>query len=252
MDAHHDNPDNFHVHITPLKTYYTVFGALLFLTIVTVGVSYAGLPATASIVVAMAVAAVKASLVGAWFMHLKYDTKFNVMCFLSAFWFVGLFFIFTTIDLGSRDSIMAISGNRVLRAELMANGTFVSPAIAGEHGEEHGEEHGDEPGHEGEEVEHADEGASDFDAKGAYATACAACHGEAGDGNGPAGAALTPKPRDFTDAAWWDSVPADQPAKVIKAGGMSAGLSPIMAGFGGTYDDDQIAAMVEYLQTFKK
>jgi mono/diheme cytochrome c family protein len=32
-----------------------------------------------------------------------------------------------------------------------------------------------------------------------YTAKCAACHGEKGDGKGPAGAALNPKPGDFTD-----------------------------------------------------
>ena len=37
--------------------------------------------------------------------------------------------------------------------------------------------------------------------KEAYATNCVACHGDALDGNGPAGAVLTPKPRNLlTDA----------------------------------------------------
>ena len=35
-------------------------------------------------------------------------------------------------------------------------------------------------------------------AKASYSMNCATCHGEKGDGNGPAGAALNPKPRDFT------------------------------------------------------
>ena len=34
-----------------------------------------------------------------------------------------------------------------------------------------------------------------------YKTLCISCHGEKGDGNGPAGGALTPKPTNFTDAA---------------------------------------------------
>jgi high-affinity iron transporter len=36
--------------------------------------------------------------------------------------------------------------------------------------------------------------------KGIYDEKCAACHGPAGKGDGPAGAALDPKPADFTDA----------------------------------------------------
>lgn len=35
-----------------------------------------------------------------------------------------------------------------------------------------------------------------------YQQRCAMCHGEGGKGDGPAGAALDPKPRDHTDAAY--------------------------------------------------
>jgi caa(3)-type oxidase subunit IV len=99
-----------HEHM-PLKTYFIIYGALLVLTVVTVGVSVIGLPSTLSIVVAMAVATVKAVLVGTWFMHLKYDRKFNVFVFLASFWFMAIFFIFTMTDLSSRGDILAVTGN---------------------------------------------------------------------------------------------------------------------------------------------
>lgn len=38
--------------------------------------------------------------------------------------------------------------------------------------------------------------------KAVFRTHCLACHGEKGDGTGPAGAALNPKPRNFTDLAF--------------------------------------------------
>ena len=81
-------------HVSPLSVYYTVFGSLIVLTFVTVGVSHLGLPPTLSIIVAMAVATLKATLVGTWFMHLLHDTKFNVLVFLASFWFMAVFFIF--------------------------------------------------------------------------------------------------------------------------------------------------------------
>lgn len=104
-----------HIHISPLKTYFGIFGCLLVLTVVTVGVSYAGLPSTLSIIVAMMVASLKAFLVAAWFMHLKWDTKFNIFIFSSAFWFMSVFFIFTMFDLGSRGAILQITDNYDLR-----------------------------------------------------------------------------------------------------------------------------------------
>jgi cytochrome c oxidase subunit 4 len=103
MMSAHDHAEH---HVTPLPVYFGVFGALLVLTVVTVGVSYLGLPPTLSIIVAMAVASVKAFLVAAWFMHLAHDTKFNILFFLASLWFIGVFFVFTTSDLASRDRVM--------------------------------------------------------------------------------------------------------------------------------------------------
>jgi mono/diheme cytochrome c family protein len=36
-----------------------------------------------------------------------------------------------------------------------------------------------------------------------YGDKCQICHGVKGDGNGPAGAALSPKPADFTSPKFW-------------------------------------------------
>lgn len=53
------------------KTYLMVFGALMALTVITVLVSYLHLPPVAAITLGLAIATVKASLVAAFFMHLK-------------------------------------------------------------------------------------------------------------------------------------------------------------------------------------
>lgn len=99
----HDHAEH---HVTPLKIYLGVYFALLCLTVVTVGVSYLGLPPSLSIMVAMAVASVKAFLVSYWFMHLSHETKFNALFFLASLWFIAVFFIFTTSDLASRGRVM--------------------------------------------------------------------------------------------------------------------------------------------------
>jgi cytochrome c oxidase subunit 4 len=54
-----------------VKRYLAVFGALLVLTVVTVAASYLPLGESSTVVVAIAIAAVKAALVGAFFMHLS-------------------------------------------------------------------------------------------------------------------------------------------------------------------------------------
>ena len=68
-----------------------VFGALLVLTLVTVGVSYLDLPEAETVIVALVIATIKASLVAMFFMHLKGErpmVKWPLA--LTAFLFVAL------------------------------------------------------------------------------------------------------------------------------------------------------------------
>jgi cytochrome c oxidase subunit 4 len=58
-----------------VKTYMMVFGALMFLTIVTVAVSYVHLAVPLAITVALIIAIVKGSLVASVFMHLSNEKK---------------------------------------------------------------------------------------------------------------------------------------------------------------------------------
>jgi cytochrome c oxidase subunit 4 len=58
-------------HAPDITMYLYVFGALLILTVVTVLVSYWHLPKIPAIALGLAIATVKASLVAAFFMHLK-------------------------------------------------------------------------------------------------------------------------------------------------------------------------------------
>lgn len=54
------------------------------------------------------------------------------------------------------------------------------------------------------------------------------CHGTTGRGDGPGAAALTPKPRMFTDSVWQDSVTDEHLAAIIVKGGAAVGKSPGM------------------------
>ena len=58
-----------------IRTYVLVFVALMALTAITVGISYLHLPIKKAIVLALIVALVKGSLVGAFFMHLISEKK---------------------------------------------------------------------------------------------------------------------------------------------------------------------------------
>ena len=90
------------------------------------------------------------------------------------------------------------------------------------------------------------------DAAATYAAMCASCHGATGAGDGPAAVALTPKPADFTDAAFWSSRDDAIVKKVIKEGGASVGKSPLMAPLGAGMSDAQLDELVAYLKTLKK
>ncbi len=93
-----------HEHVSPFSAYIKVFAALLVLTAITFGVSYADLGA-ASLTVAMVVAFIKAALVCMYFMHLKYDDRYHVFVFLSTLIFVAIFFTFTIFDIESRAAL---------------------------------------------------------------------------------------------------------------------------------------------------
>lgn len=58
---------------------------------------------------------------------------------------------------------------------------------------------------------------------------CSTCHGPEGRGDGAAGAALNPKPRNFHDRGWQNRVKDDHLAKVIVEGGAAVNLSANMA-----------------------
>jgi cytochrome c oxidase subunit IV len=99
MSAHaHEH----HVHGGP-KIYGAILVALLILTGITVGASYInfGSP-TANVVIAVTIATIKASLVGLFFMHLKYDKASSAVIFLGSFMFLGLLLLFSFWDISSR------------------------------------------------------------------------------------------------------------------------------------------------------
>ena len=78
---------------------------------------------------------------------------------------------------------------------------------------------------------------------------CASCHGQSGKGDGPAAAALNPKPRDHTDKEYMSKLSDDDLLKVIKNGGASVGKSPLMPPWGASLKDDQIKDVIAYVRT---
>jgi cytochrome c oxidase subunit 4 len=110
--GHHADDGAVHVHIASTQFYVGIFLALVFLTIVTVKVSYYDF-GPANIVVAMLIATMKASLVATFFMHLRHDKLFNTLSFLVAFVCLGIFIVFTYDDLGKRGQVDNTYGGTV-------------------------------------------------------------------------------------------------------------------------------------------
>ncbi|MCH2176203.1 MAG: cytochrome C oxidase subunit IV family protein [Lentisphaeria bacterium] len=106
-DKHSKDP--FHPHVMPLWVYFGVYFALLVLTAVTVGVTklpthaiFGEMTHTVDVIIAMAVATVKATLVLLIFMHLLFDNKLYSLLFSGCMFFVVLFITFSMLDTHSR------------------------------------------------------------------------------------------------------------------------------------------------------
>jgi cytochrome c oxidase subunit 4 len=140
-DAHHDD-GAVHVHVHPASLYYKVFGALIFFTLLTVAVAEVHLGEW-NFFVAVAIATVKATLVAAFFMHLKDDNRFNVLLFVGSLLFMGIFFVYTMNDTQHRGEHDEAYGTHVLEStgEVAPGGCATSacaPHIGlGEHGGDH-------------------------------------------------------------------------------------------------------------------
>lgn len=138
MKLGHDAHADGHEHAPmPLSTYFIVFGILLFLTILTVVVSYLDLGGVLAIAVALIVATIKAVLVGAFFMHLLHEEGFNKLIAVSSVLFMILFFSITLVDLQTRGTIIPEQDNWTLRKEIEAANPKPTAAPDASHGTEH-------------------------------------------------------------------------------------------------------------------
>ncbi len=165
-----EHPHELHHHVAPKSLYIKILGALLFLTVVTVLVSEANL-GPASLPVAMVVAVMKASLVVAFFMHLKDDHPYHLFVFLGTLLFIFIYFSFTMFDVQSRNALndeqetftywkeQEAAGNGLkigiettpegaARCEMLRNAHH-GGGHGGDHGGGHGGGHGAEGGHGG-------------------------------------------------------------------------------------------------------
>lgn len=87
--------------IIPKKTLVSTFIALLFLTFITVWIAQFDFGAM-NAPLAILIASVKAALVAAFFMGLKYSSKLYLVCLISSFFFLILFFALAYLDEATR------------------------------------------------------------------------------------------------------------------------------------------------------
>jgi mono/diheme cytochrome c family protein len=85
-----------------------------------------------------------------------------------------------------------------------------------------------------------------------YDANCVGCHGATGKGDGPAAAALNPKPGDMTDGKAMKALNDKFLFDIIKDGGASQKKSPIMPGSAKKLNDQEISDIVAYIRSLAK
>jgi len=142
--GHAPNDGMVHVHVHPTAFYVKIFVALVFFTLVTVGLSRVHL-GNWNFFIAVVVATIKASLVATYFMHLKEDNRFNVLIFVGSLVFMGVFFVYTMNDTQHRGQWDDAYGTKVYAPtgeQAPGRGQYQTITLDPGHGEHGG-------GHEG-------------------------------------------------------------------------------------------------------
>ena len=97
VQASDHNPHGIGHVVSPLIL-LGVFAALMFLTVITVAVTGVDFGYKINLIVALAIAVVKAVLVVAYFMHLRYDSLFYTAIVAVCMIFIGVFILTVILD----------------------------------------------------------------------------------------------------------------------------------------------------------
>jgi cytochrome c oxidase subunit IV len=93
------------------RMYVGIGAALIALTVVTLLVSFAELPAAGHLTAGLAIGGLKAALVALFFMHLLRSGKVTwIVITVTLFW-VGILFVLTLTDYLTRDSVPHMPGH---------------------------------------------------------------------------------------------------------------------------------------------
>ena len=126
MSTHTEHAEN--PKTEALKYVATLF-VLLILTGITVGASYINF-GSGNVVIALAIATIKATIVGLIFMHLLHDKPVNAVIAIAGFIFLGIFLMFDFIDVDSRSNPQPINLHAPPAAAAPAAGAPAAPAPA--------------------------------------------------------------------------------------------------------------------------
>lgn len=224
-DSHHPN-------------YQKIYFTLLILLVISVAGPFLGI-GWVTLVTAFGIALVKANMVIQNFMHLKWERRIAKLVLATSLALMVLFYGAVAPDIQNHEG-----RNWVNDAALAATARGIEAP------------HGDEAAPAGEHAPATTESIEPaeptvFDAAASYTMICSSCHGPTGAGDGPGAAALTPKPANFTDPAFWADKTDAELAKAIREGGAAVGKSASMPPWGSVYDEAKAEALVGYLKTLR-
>ena len=92
-------------HIVSPKIYVAIFATLMILTAATVGAAYVNL-GPFNIVIALAIASLKATLVVLYFMHARYSPKRTHLVIISAVFWLAILLFLTLSDYSTRQHVV--------------------------------------------------------------------------------------------------------------------------------------------------
>lgn len=176
MSQNHNDSHHTH-HILPVKLAVKILLILMFLTVVTVLTAKFVNLGPGNFPLAMAIATTKALLVVLFFMGLKYDSNDNRLIFFGSFIFVGIFFVLTASDILFRGNNWRAKKGEFATMVKGGASKFKQPWKQSPELVAHG--------------------------KAVFQSQCAMCHGAEGKGDGVAGQAMNPHPRNFTQTTGW-------------------------------------------------
>lgn len=236
----------------PHPNYKKIYIVLLVLLVISVAGPFVGIK-WITLITAFGIALVKARLVVANFMHLKWEKRIAKIVLAGSLLLMALFFTAIAPD------IMKHHGsNWVNDAAIAATARGIKPPNEGGTEAETASEgpvwHGQYFGAPVSAVAETPGAAAAFDAAASFRTICSSCHGPSGSGDGPMAAALTPKPAHFSDPAFWASKRGKDAelVKAIRMGGAAVGRSSSMPAWGSMFNEEQARALLAFLKTLEK